>query len=176
MKLAELLIDRGDLQHRLAALKSRISKSAKTQDGGQSAVNLSDLIDQSVNIIDQLEDITVRINRASAEITLPNGESLMRLHARREATLRCLSLFQHALSPSRYSLSEHYKIKGLAVPFEIMLNESRFHGNHSEVKWSSKVDVPALRIRCDELVEEAREVNLTIQAVNWTADIPEPTN
>ncbi|HIB83750.1 MAG TPA: septicolysin [Chromatiaceae bacterium] len=152
MKLAELLATRKSLQESITDLRTRISANAKVQEGDDPDEEIQDLIDQSVRVIQRLEALTVTINKANMEVILPSGETLMEALARRDAIHRRLSLLQHTVAYSQHESSRY---------------------SEREIRWLSVMDVADLQKQSDGIAQEAREINLAIQSVNWTTDVPE---
>lgn len=152
MKLAEALVLRADVQKRLAQLRARLQQSALVQEGEQPPENPADLLVELDQLLAQLNDLIARINRTNLEIRLADGATLTDALARRD------------ILTQRYSI-----IDGLATAAS---NRVQRYGR-AEIRMLSTVDVAALRRQLDEIARQRRELDTTIQAVNWNSDLVE---
>ena len=151
MKLAEALSIRKDLQKKIEQLKSRILNNVKVQEGEQPAEDPAELMKELESCLTQLEGFIWRINATNMQ-TVVEGKTLTQLMAERDVlskrvgTLR--EIFDRASSgQDRYS--------------------------RSEIKMLTTVDVKALGKKIDSLSAELRKLDITIQGVNFTADLVE---
>jgi len=152
MKLAEALILRADHQKRFEQLKQRLLRNAKVQEGDAPAEDPRDLLAELERVADGLTRLIRHINRTNAVTALPDGTILTDALARRDVLAR-----QHAV----------YRDLAQAATVE--------HGRYSrsEVKFVSTVDVADVQRRADDLARQHRELDATIQATNWSADLLE---
>ena len=65
MKLAEALIERADLQKKIAQLEDRMRQNVKVQEGDKPAEAIEKLLPQYEGFMDALEFLIVRINRTN---------------------------------------------------------------------------------------------------------------
>ena len=151
MKLAEALSIRKDLQKKIEQLKSRILNNVKVQEGEQPAEDPAELMKELESCLSQLESLIWKIN-ATNMTTMVEGKTLTQLMAERDVlskrvgTLR--EIFDRASSgQDRYS--------------------------RSEIKMLTTVDVKTLGKKIDSLSAELRKLDITIQGVNFTADLAE---
>ena len=151
MKLAEALIIRADLQKRIAQLKSRLKDSARVQEGDEPAENIQELHQELDGVLGQLEDLIYRINVTNMQ-TMYEGESLTRLMARKDVLTTRLSVLRE--------LVDH-----------VTGGDTRYGRN--EIKYVRTVDVAALRRSVDEYSKQLRELDTTIQGLNWTTELVE---
>ena len=86
MKLAEALQIRADLQRRIAQMPMRLANNAKVQEGSMPAEEPARLLEELRRLLDELDDITVRINLANSR-QIDYTTTMTALLARRE-TLR----------------------------------------------------------------------------------------
>ena len=149
MKLAEALRDRADLQKKIAQLKERIKESAKVQEGDEPCDNVEELCQQLNESLVQLEDLIYRINLTNVQ-TIKDGESLTHMLARRDALSLRVRTMQEIV---RY----------------ISSNDTRFGRN--ELKFVRTVDVNVLRKEADAYAKQYRELDLSIQNLNWTVEL-----
>ena len=82
MKIAEALILRADIQKRIAQLKTRLNNNAKVQENEEPAENPELLLTELENLISQLNDLIVKINRTNT-LSKIDGISLVELIAKK---------------------------------------------------------------------------------------------
>lgn len=150
MKLAEALLLRGDIQRKLASLRTRIGQNCLVQEGNVPDEDPNGLIGEAVGVIDELEKLVTAINVANLKHTLPDGRTLTAAIARRESLVQRHALLQAAIdatqqSPDRYSLRE---IKSVVT-----------------------VEVAKLHRQIEDLARQIRELNAQIQETNWKVDL-----
>ncbi|HML68239.1 hypothetical protein SDC9_103905 [bioreactor metagenome] len=151
MKLAEALIERADLQKRLSQLKNRLLINAKVQEGETPAEEPTALIRELDAVILQLERLIIRINMTNANTVLENGETLSSLLVQRD----CLRMKTETL---RDFLSD--------------ASATVMRGTKTEVVIRSTVSVSDLQKTVDGLSKELRELDVQIQSLNWTTELP----
>ena len=150
MKLAEALLERSDLQTKLASLRERVARNAVVQEGSAPHEEPAALIAEAVAVLDALEGLVARINATNAASALPDGRTLTAAIARREKLKQHHALLQSAIDgthkePDRYSMSE--------------------------IKWVAALPVASLQRQADDLSRRIREMNVQIQAANWAVDV-----
>ena len=153
MKLAEALSKVADLKKRLSMTVDRAKKSARYQEGEPPVENAGELLAETRTLVDQIEDLTRRINLTNAA-TLHEGNTLTAMLARRDALSKAAKVLRDvadAASPMRDS----YLGRQL----------------RSELVEKTDLDVPALRQRADSLSELRRVLDVTIQKLNWETDL-----
>ena len=126
MKLAEALVLRADVQKRIA------------QEGEQPPENPEQLLIEMDQLLNQLGDLIIRINRTNIQTRFSTDETLTDALARRDV----LSM--------RYSV-----IGGLA---DTAANRIERYGR-SEIRKIATVDVAALRRQLDEIARQRRELD-----------------
>ncbi len=149
MKLAQALVERADLQKRLAQLRRRLLLNAKVQEGEMPAEDPKELLRELEGCVSELESLITRINLTNAGV-LEGEEPLTALLARRD----CLKIRGEALREFLYEASE-----------------TVMRGTRSEVVVRSTVEVAALQKQVDALSKELRELDLRIQQINWTTEL-----
>src|SRR5437016_8407437 len=145
MKLAEALVLRADVQKRIAQLRERLRQSALVQEGEQPPENPEQLLIEMDQLLNQLGDLIIRINRTNIQTRFSTDETLTDALARRDI----LSM--------RYSV-----IGGLA---DTAANRIGRYGR-SEIRKIATVDVAALRRQLDEIARQRRELDTAIQAMD----------
>ena len=149
MKLAEALSLRADLQKRLSQLNYRLQNNAKVQEGEQPAEDPAVLLSELDTISDALEALVSRINLTNAA-TRAEGKTLTELLSRRDALQQRCRILREFLDSASATVSR---------------------GMRSELRILPTVDVRALQKQSDALSKELRELDVTIQGVNWTTEL-----
>ncbi len=150
MKLAEALLRRAECQEKLEALKQRILASLKVQENEKPFEDPYALLDQALALQERLCEWIGKINRRNAQVALPSGELLADALVRREMLLKKRNLLMD--------------IVGNAT-------EKNYRLTHAEVKMVLTMDIGKLNTLADDLSKQYRELDTTIQALNWTEDL-----
>ena len=152
MKLAEALILRADRQKRFEQLKSRLLTNARIQEGDAPAEKPQDLLAEIERVADELVDLIKRINRTNSNTVLANSATISDVLAERDVL---------ALRRTAYS--------------DLALNAAIGHGRltRSEIKYVSTVNVAEIQKRADELARNYRELDSSIQELNWQTELSE---
>ena len=151
MKLAEALLERADLQKRLAQMGGRLNNNARVQEGEKPAEDPKALLKEQEALTARLETLVAQINLTNSAALidgLPMTVFLARRDARREQ-LQQLRNFLDAAS----SLSDRAR--------------------QSEIKIISTVDVAKLQKELDQKSKALRELDAKIQSANWIMDLRE---
>ena len=151
MKIAEALILRADIQKRIAQLKVRLNNNAKVQENEEPAENPELLLTELENLISQLNDLIVKINRTNT-LSKIDGISLVDLIAKKDT-----------LSQKAGILREFIEIASQKVNLY----------STTEIKVFSTVNVSELQKKLDKLSKEIRETDTKLQQANWTIDLVE---
>jgi len=151
MKIAEALILRADIQKRIAQLKTRLNNNAKVQENEEPAENPELLLTELENLILQLNDLIVKINRTNT-LSKIDGISLVELIAKKDT-----------LSQKAGILREFIEIASQKVNLY----------STTEIKVFSTVNVSELQKKLDKLSKEIRETDTKLQQANWTIDLVE---
>lgn len=151
MTLAEALVERKALKERLDSLKGRLAVNARVQEGDAPTEAPADLMEQVSAAIADLEHLLVAINRTNLAARLPGEEgwSLMEAIARRDMLTLHQTIIQGTIGATR-----------------IMRDE--WAVTHREVRSVLAVDVAALQRQIDALAKERRQLDLRLQAANWS--------
>src|SRR5262249_30467790 len=110
MKLAEALIQRGDIQKRLAELQDRLKRSAWGQEGEQPHEDPAKLKREVTALVEQLQDLVFQINRANITTRLASGMTLTEALAQRDT----ITLQQNVLRTVADAASERVERIGRA--------------------------------------------------------------
>ena len=151
MKLAEALQMRADLQRRISQLSSRLHNNARVQEGEQTPEDPEQLLGELEDCFDELETLMARINLTNSA-TVWKGKTMTELLARRDCLSKRLSTMRSFLDTAS-AKTDRYSQK--------------------EIKVLSTVKVSDLQKQVDGISKELREVDETIQSLNWTTDLLE---
>ena len=151
MKIAEALILRADIQKRIAQLRTRLNNNAKVQENEEPAENPELLLTELENLILQLNDLIVKINRTNT-LSKVDGISLVELIAKKDT-----------LSQKAGILREFIEIASQKVDLY----------STTEIKVFSTVNVSEQQKKLDKLSKEIRETDTKLQQANWTIDLIE---
>ncbi|GAB1688587.1 DIP1984 family protein [Krasilnikovia sp. M28-CT-15] len=152
MKLAEALALRADASRRADQLRSRVSGSARYQEGETPAEDAASLLAEAGAVLDELESLIRRINRTNAATPVEGG-TLTDALARRDV-LR----LRHGIVTSAADAAAGEGQRG-------------FRQLRSELKMIPALPVADLRRQADDLARQLREVDTLIQRTNWEADL-----
>jgi hypothetical protein len=150
MKLAEALILRADCQKRMEQLRSRLTRSAKVQEGEEPPENPQALISELDAGVQELEDLIKKINKTNSLTTLEERVTLSDALAKRDAL---------ALKRSIYN----------SIVDEAAVRQDRY--SRSEVKFFSTIDVSELQTQMDRMSRQYRELDTKIQQANWNTEL-----
>lgn len=150
MKLAEALMERADLQRKLAQLQGRLTQNAQYQEGETPAEDPHELLTEYRRIADQLETLIVKINQINQKVTLANGVNMIEALAKRDR-----------LKDEQTML--------LALANAAVVEQTRY--SHSEIKLIAAVDIKSIRKQADEAAKNYRELDVLVQQANWQYDL-----
>lgn len=153
MKLAEALILRADAQKRIEQIKQRLLNNAKVQEGDEPGESPSELINELEDLTSELSSLIQKINRTNVNTYLDDKSTVADALAIRDI----LNL-------------KHRIYRDLAQAATITQG-GRF--TRSEIKFVSTVNISEIQQTADRLGKEHRELDATIQAINWNTDLME---
>jgi len=152
MKLAQALIERADLQRKLAQLGARLQQNAQTRGGAPPPDPRPPLPPPPRRSAAALTRLIVAINRANHNVTLADGTTMLAALAERDRLK-----------------AEHAMLGKVADA--AMADQSRY--SRSEIRTLAAVDIRALRVEADNVAKRCRELDIQIQQANWENDIAE---
>lgn len=150
VKLAEALIQRADLQKRLAQVQARVLENARVQEGDEPAEDPNRLIEEFKAMVDQLIDLVARINRTNLTVKLADGQTLTDAISKRDGLKLKAGMYRVAADA------------GVGKQARV---------TRSEIKFVSMVQVGRLREEADQVSRQFRELDSLIQAANWNNDL-----
>src|SRR5580704_4717236 len=158
MKLAEALLLRAEGNRTLEQLKQRIQVSARYQEGENPPEDARALVSAAATVLDELESLIRNVNRTNSGTVMADGRTLTDALAERDV-LRL-----------RYSL---LKVSADAASGGGG-HEVRFaRATRSELKYMRALDVKGLREQASNVARRARELDASIQQVNWSTELQE---
>jgi hypothetical protein len=154
LRLGEALARRGELQTRLGQIRDRLRIAALVQEGDAPPEDPAPLLDELDQVADELERLIANINATNSTTRLESGLTLTAALARRDVlTVR------------------HAALK--AVADATAQQQARY--SRSEIRVVRTFDVAEVRRQADDIARRRRELDVEIQAVNWTTDLSETT-
>jgi N-acetylglucosamine kinase-like BadF-type ATPase len=151
MKLAEALLERGDLQKRVEQLRHRITSNARYQEGEAPAEDPAALLAEVGSVLAALEKLVVAINLTNSATVLSTGGTMTEALAHRDA-LRT----RHAI---------------VTAAADAASGQNSYRQLRSELRELSALPIAELRAEGDELARSLRELDIVIQSTNWEADL-----
>ena len=152
MKLSEALIERADLQTRMAQLRARLQQNAQVQEGEQPFQDPQEILAEFEQLAAQLLRLIQIINRTNSQTAFAEGETLSDALARRDVLKLRVAAYRQ-LVESATEKSNRYSL--------------------AEIKVLATINVSQTQKRADEIAKELRELDTQIQALNWAADLVE---
>ena len=151
MKLAEALNLRADLQRRIAALKERLIRNAKVQEGDTPSEDPNMLLSELNSNIIELESLIRAINKTNSSTYIEN-ESIADIIAKRDAIGLKLSVLRSFVNTASEKVDRY---------------------SNKEIKILSTINVAEKQAEVDYLSKEYRLIDTKLQGLNWTTDIVE---
>ncbi len=154
MKLAEALALRADAARRAEQLRTRITASARYQEGETPAEDATALLAEAAEVLGELETLIRRINHTNAAVRVEGG-TLTDALARRDV------------------LRLRHRLVTAAADAAAGESQRGFRQLRSELKMIPALPVAELRSQADDLARQLREVDTLIQRSNWEAELVE---
>ena len=107
MKLAEALMLRSDAKQKLASLYERIKDNAIVPQDDKLHEDPAELLNEAVGVVDQIESLVIRINRANLENQLADGQTLMEAFAARDSLTKQHALLHAAIEGAKREPDEY---------------------------------------------------------------------
>lgn len=156
MIVGEALTRRSDLQKRVEQLRERLRGSVLVQEGDEPPENPEELLAELGSVCDELQRLIAQINHTNADTRLSTAETVTGGLARRDV----LGIRQQGLRAAVRAATEDSP-RGL-------LRYSR-----SEIRMVRQISVSELQAQIDELAKQRRELDMELQAHNWTTPLIE---
>ena len=150
MKLAEALILRADYKKRTAQLRQRIVSNAKVQEGEAPAENPQLLLTEFEQVAEGTFDLIKRINKTNINTQFDASRSLTDALAERDILAVRRKVYAELVEAASASQDRY---------------------SRSEIKFESTVSVKEIQKKVDVLAKAYRELDTTIQGLNWSTDL-----
>ena len=150
MKLAELLIERSEIQKRITIYSTRLSKYATVQEGDTPPFRPQTLLEKLDTLFLQHEAIICKINTINMNTEFEPGMTLAMAVTKRDVLKNKRSVYSGLFSASA-------------------IQEDRY--SRKEIKFVSTMDVDRIMDTTDDLSKEIRLLDARIQAKNWEVDV-----
>lgn len=150
MKLAEALVNRSDLNRKIAQLKQRLERVVKVQEGEEPAERPEFLLQELERAVNEQTILIRAINRTNSSVAFNEDWSIADALAERDKMLQLRKLFSDLLE-------------------QASITQDRY--SRSEVRFQRTVDVAQIQKQMDELSKSYRELDFKIQEKNWTVSL-----
>jgi uncharacterized protein YlxW (UPF0749 family) len=150
MKLAEALLLRADMQKKFASLKARAQRYTVVQEGEKPAEDPAAILQEADQVAASLQQLIYAINRTNLHNSIKSGTSLTEALAMRDALVMRHSMLQGVIDACAKP-PERYGVK--------------------EIRWVATVKVRDLQKKVDDLAQEIRELNASIQEAGWKVEL-----
>lgn len=152
MKLAEALAERKTAQDKIAELNTRLQRVAIVQQGDTPAEDPAALLRELDETAQRLEYLIRAINRTNLQAELPDTRSMTDALAHRDVLKLEIGVYEALLQT---------------------IGGQQFRRRSSEIKFMPTVDAAVVQRTRDHLSRQYRELDVAIQATNWTTDLQE---
>ncbi|APT84361.1 DIP1984 family protein [Corynebacterium aquilae] len=153
MKLAEVLAVRADIQTRMRQLLERATNVIRVQEGEEPAESPQDLLGEYDALNEKLVRLIAMINDINNNTVLPGEDiTVTQAIARRDGLQREQQFYQ-LLADNASERIDRY--------------------SRTEIKLVATYPVATLRQRADAAGKKFRQLDVQLQALNWSVDVPE---
>lgn len=151
MKLAAALQLRAELQNKSDSLQKRICDNLRVQQGELPLEDPQELLKELLQVNDSLADLIGRINTKNNQVTLPDGRLLGQALIQRDSIMKKRKALT-AIADSAFG-------REIRMPRVI------------DVKMTVTLSMHDLHSQIDDLSRQFRELDNTIQSVNWSTEL-----
>ena len=149
MKLAEALAIRKDKQKKIEQLKSRVLNNVRIQEGDTPSENPKELMSEMDACLNDLFTLIFKINKTNMN-TVSDGRTITEMMAERDVLSMRVSSLRDIFNKA---------------------SESQDRYSRSEIKMVTTINIKPLGKRIDELSKQLRELDMKIQALNFTTEL-----
>ena len=150
MKLAELLMNRADLDKKIRSIKARLTQNAKIQEGENSLEDTTDLLNELVECLVEYERVVKLISNTNYQTKVNKTESLLDFILKKEV-----------LGKKHSALTNLYEAA--------TTKEDRYR--QSEIKFISNINGKEVQKMISKCAKEYRETDMKIQETNWKTEV-----
>lgn len=152
MKLAEALSLRKDLEKRISDLKERLENVVRVQEGDEPAENPTELLTELDRCLEQMEKLICKINVTNMKVVDEDGNSMTKLLAKRDVLNKRITILRSTFIRAS-SYGDRY--------------------SRNEIRTVSTIETKPLRQELDKFSKQYRQLDMTIQRLNFTYDLVE---
>jgi hypothetical protein len=152
VKLAEVLIERKDLQVKLRELTAQMSANVMIQEGDKVTAEPGQILQDFMAANDRLQSLIAKVNAVNNTVIVDRlgGMTLTQAIEKREALRREHSFLNEAINVA----------------------ESRNHMySRTEIKMVRTIDLPKYHKLRDDVAKSIREYDIAIQETNWATEV-----
>ena len=150
MKLAELLVERSEIQKRIAQLSSRLNDFATVQEGDRPPFNPAEMLSRIDSLHVRLEEAIRKINTVNMTTEFEPGMTLAEAVTKRDVMKNRRNIYHGLFTAS-------------------VIRDGRY--SKKEIKFVTTLDVDRIMDITDDLAKDIRILDSKIQARNWEVDV-----
>jgi len=150
MKLAEALSLKKDLEKRISDLKERLDNAVRVQEGDEPAENPTELLTELNRCLEQLETLIYNINVTNMKVVNEDGKTMTKMLAERDVLTKRIGILRSTFNRAA-SYGDRY--------------------SRNEVRSVATIEAKPLRQELDKFSKQYRELDMTIQRLNFTYDL-----
>ncbi len=150
MKLAEALSLKKDLEKRISDLKERLDNAVRVQEGDEPAENPTELLTELNRCLEQLETLIYNINVTNMKVVNEDGKTMAKMLAERDVLTKRIGILRSTFNRAA-SYGDRY--------------------SRNEVRSVATIEAKPLRQELDKFSKQYRELDMTIQRLNFTYDL-----
>lgn len=150
MKLAEALSLKKDLEKRISDLKERLDNAVRVQEGDEPAENPTELLTELNRCLEQLETLIYNINVTNMKVVNEDGKTMTKMLAERDVLTKRIGILRSTFNRAA-SYGDRY--------------------SRNEVRSVATIEAKPLRQELDKFSKQYRELDMTIQKLNFTYDL-----
>ena len=152
MKIAEALSLKKELEKRISDLKERLDNAVRVQEGDEPAENPAELLGELDSCLGQLERLIYNINVTNMKVVNEDGKTMTKMLAERDVLNKRIGILRSTFNRAA-SYGDRY--------------------SRNEVRSVATIEAKPLRQELDKFSKQYRELDMTIQKLNFTYDIEE---
>ena len=150
MKLAEALAERSDCQNKIEQIKNRLFRIARVQEGEQPTEDSAELLAEAERVFARLLELISAINRTNSQTAFDSDRTISDAIAERDVTGKRRD-FLAGIAEAASTRQDRY--------------------SKSEVRFVATVSVGKLQTEIDQLAKRYRELDTSLQELNWKTEL-----
>ena len=152
MKLAEALSLRKDLETCISKIRKLLESTIRVQEGDTPAEDPTVLMTELDNCLEQLEHYIYCINVTNMSIKDDEGKTMTKLLAERDVLGKRIEVLCNTFNAATGPVNRYTR---------------------NEIKYVAVIDIKPIRQQINKLNQQYRELDMKIQAMNFTNDLME---